>query len=139
MKNCKILVGPIAGENGVNHNEGDFVALDDATAAMFARFGYVTIELDPEPTPIASGLSGFKDGQDFAAGVVSGSLTPDSTTVPVSSSPSLSVPLIPNSQLPTPDSVGAAALQGPPLTLEPLIPEPEVKETIKSKKSAPEA
>ena len=134
MKNCKILVGPIAGENGENHNEGDVVALDDGTAAMFARFGYVTIE---EPTPIASGLSGFKDGQDLAAGVVSGSSTPDSAPVPVPPSPSLPVPLTTNTQLPTPDSVGAATPQEPPLTLEPLTPEPEVKETSKSKKVAP--
>ena len=135
MKNCKILVGPIAGENGVNNNEGDVVALDDGTAAMFTRFGYVTIEL--EPTPSASGLSGFKDEQDLAVGVVSVASTPDSAPVPVPPSSGLPVPLTPDSQLPTPDSVGAATPQEPPLTLEPLTPEPEVKETSKSKKVAP--
>ena len=66
---------PIAGEDGENHNEGDVVALDDGTAAMFVRFGYVTIE--PEPTLSASGLSGFKDGRDLTAGVVSVASAPE--------------------------------------------------------------
>ena len=74
MKNCKVLIGPIAGEDGENHNEGDVVALDDVTAATFVGFGYVEIE---EPTLSASGLSGFKDGRDLAAGVVAVASAPD--------------------------------------------------------------
>jgi hypothetical protein len=54
MKNCKVLVGPIAGDEGVLHDEGDSIALDDRTADMFARFGYVEIEAEPAPTvPVA--------------------------------------------------------------------------------------
>jgi hypothetical protein len=43
VKLCKILMGPISGNTGQLHFEGEEIILDTATAELFERFGFVTI------------------------------------------------------------------------------------------------
>jgi hypothetical protein len=50
MKNCKVSIGPIMGEKGVLYNSGDKIALDDTTADLFVRLGYVELAVEPKPT-----------------------------------------------------------------------------------------
>lgn len=48
MKNCKVLIGPIAGTDR-NYDEGEVMELGDKDADQFASWGFV--EIIPEPKP----------------------------------------------------------------------------------------
>lgn len=54
MKVCLVLMGPIAGNEG-NKNEGEEIILEDATATMFAGWGYVEILRDADDGATAAG------------------------------------------------------------------------------------
>lgn len=47
MKNCKILMGPIAGKDR-NYDEGETIELNDFDAKQFAAWGRVEILSEPK-------------------------------------------------------------------------------------------
>jgi hypothetical protein len=53
VKNCEVLIGPIAGDGGRLYWEGETISLDDPTAELLARLTYVRIIPEPEPEPVA--------------------------------------------------------------------------------------
>lgn len=48
MKNCKILIGPIAGTDR-NYDEGEVMELEDKDADLFGSWGFVEIVTIVEP------------------------------------------------------------------------------------------
>lgn len=54
MKVCLVLMGPIYGNTGIV-NEGEEITLEDATATMFAGWGYVEILRDADDGSTSAG------------------------------------------------------------------------------------
>lgn len=53
-KLCLVLMGPIMGNGGVIYHEGDQIVLTEATANLFASWGFVEILGDAAPEdPVA--------------------------------------------------------------------------------------
>lgn len=48
MKNCKVLIGPIAGTDR-NYDEGEVIELGDKDADQFASWGFVEVVEIVEP------------------------------------------------------------------------------------------
>lgn len=55
MKVCKVLIGPIAGNEGIVYDEGDEIILEDATAKQFEGWTYVKILGDAEDGSAVAG------------------------------------------------------------------------------------
>jgi hypothetical protein len=113
----------------VMYDEGDLIALDDGTAAMFARFGYVTIEADAESTPTVPVAQSPLLGGDLTAVPVP---VPVDPVVPeIAVEPPLSASGFGGFKDGQDSAVGAGSVPATPDSPAPT--EPEVKESGKSK------
>jgi hypothetical protein len=57
LKLCKILMGPVSGNEGQLHWEGEEIVLDTPTAELLDRLGYVTVLGDAADGSTLSGKS----------------------------------------------------------------------------------